>query len=126
MLKTSRPLSVSTLGSLSLSLGLLAVLASTGCNSYKKTGVEAVRTNKGDIDACVSELKNRTPGAQGEMGLKFEIAPNGKVNRFIFSKDEVKDPAFTECVKQRAIQWQLPAPPSGKMEVFEYGFKVKS
>jgi hypothetical protein len=59
------------------------------------------------------------------MAMKFEIAPNGKVNRFIFSKDDVKDPTFTECLKQRAIQWQFPPPPSGKMEVFEYPFKVK-
>ena len=123
MLNTSRPFSL--LGSLSLCL-VAGALSLGGCNRYKDSGVETVRANKNDISACVNELFQRSPGAKGEMGLKFEIAPNGKVNRFIFSKDDVKDPAFSECLKQRAIQWQFPAPPSGKMEVFEYPFKVKN
>lgn len=122
MLNTSRPLSL--FGSVSLCL-VAGALSLGGCNRYKDSGVETVRTNKNDITACVDELNSRNPAAKGEMAMKFEIAPNGKVNRFIFSKDDVKDPAFSECLKQRAIQWQFPAPPSGKMEVFEYPFKVK-
>jgi hypothetical protein len=123
MMKTSRPSPV--IGPLSVSL-LLGALALGGCNRYKDVGVETVRSNKNDISGCVSEMFTRNPGAKGEMSMKFEITPDGKVNRFAIGRDDVKDPAFSDCLKQRAVQWQFPPPPSGKMELFEYPFKVKN
>jgi hypothetical protein len=121
MMKTSRPSLL--LGTLSL---LTFALALGGCNRYKDVGTETVRSNKNDVSACVSEMFQRNPGAKGEMSMKFEINPDGKVNRFAIGKDDVKDPAFSDCLKQRAVQWQFPAPPSGKPELFEYTFKVKN
>ena len=101
-----------------LSCALLA------CHPYKDQALQSVRQNRGDIQACVGEAAQRNVTLRGSMEIKFEIAPNGKVNRFALSKDEVKDPQFAECVKNRAIQWQLPPPPSGKMETFDYKFNV--
>ena len=108
-------------------LGTLACalpLALAACHSYKNTAIEGVRQNRGDITACIGEAGQRNASLKGAMEMKIEVAPNGKVNQFAFTKDEVKDPQFTECVKNRAIQWQLPPPPSGKNEVFEYKFNV--
>lgn len=116
MRKIARPALV--LGSLFCSLGLGA------CHSYKDTAIEGIRQNRGDIQACISEAYQRNAGTKGQMEMKLQIAPDGKVNQFAYTQDEVKDPQFAECVKSRAVQWQLPPPPSGKMEVFQYKFNV--
>lgn len=94
------------------------------CHSYKDDALAGVRQNRGDLQACIGEAAQRNPAIKGQMEMKLEVAPNGKINQFGFTKDEVKDPQFSECVKGRVIQWQLPAPPKGKMEVFQYKFNV--
>ncbi len=103
---------------------LLCSLALGACHSYKDTAIESIRGNRGDIQACIGEAYQRNGSAKGQMELKLQVAPDGKVNQFAFVKDEVKDPQFAECVKSRAVQWQLPAPPNGKMEVIQYKFNV--
>ncbi len=116
MRKISRP---------ALVLGTLVGTLSLGaCHSYKDTAIEAVRQNRGDIQACIGEAYQRNGSAKGQMEMKLQVAPDGKVNQFAFTKDEVKDPQFAECVKSRAVQWQLPAPPNGKLEIFSYKFNV--
>jgi len=94
------------------------------CHSYKDTAIQGIRQNRADIQACIAEAAQRNSALKGGMEMKLEVAPTGKINQFAFSKDEVKDPQFSDCIKNRAIQWQLPAPPSGKMETFEYKFNV--
>lgn len=116
MFKTAKPTMV--LGTLCCALSLAA------CHSYKDTAIEAVRQNRADITTCIGEAGQRNATLKGAMEMKMEVAPNGKVNQFAFTKDEVKDPQFTECVKSHAINWQLPATPSGKPEVFSYKFNV--
>ena len=102
----------------------LSVLALGACHKYSDDALTAVRANSGDIKACIDEAAQRNPQLKGRMELLLEIAPNGKVNRLGFSKDEAKDPQLADCVKQRAQNWQLPPPPSGKNEEFTYKFNV--
>ena len=116
MRKTARPAVV--LAAMGCSLALFA------CHSYKDTAIQGIRENRDDIKTCISEGVQRNAQLKGAMEMRIQVAPNGKINQFAFSKDEVKDPQFSECIKNRAIQWQLPAPPSGKMETFEYKFNV--
>ena len=99
-------------------------LSLAGCHSYKDSAIEVVRQNRSDITTCISEAGQRNASLKGSMEMKIQVAPNGKVNQFAFTKDDVKDPQFSECVKGRAIQWQLPPPPSGKPEIFSYKFNV--
>ena len=103
---------------------LFCALTLAACHSYKDTAIEGVRQNRGDITACIGEAGQRNASLKGSMEMKIQVAPNGKVNQFAFTKDEVKDPQFTECVKSRAIQLQLPPAPSGKPETFDYKFNV--
>lgn len=108
-----------------LALGtLFCSLALAACHSYKDTAIEGVRQNRGDIQTCIGEAAQRNAALKGQMEIKIQVAPDGKVNQFAFVKDEVKDPQFNDCVKNRAVQWQLPPPPNGKMEIFQYKFNV--
>lgn len=118
MKTTRRNVSVLALGSL-----LVGTLV-TGCNKYEDQALTAVRANRNDVQNCITEAAQRNPNVSGDMELALEVAPNGKINRLGMPKDEAKDPLLTECVKQRAANWQLPAPPSGKMETVKYKFRV--
>jgi hypothetical protein len=108
-----------SLGLYSLTCALLA------CHPYRETALRSVRENRGDLQECIGEAAQRGSTAlRGTMELRLEISPSGTVHRFIFTRDEIKDPQFSDCIKNRAIQWHLPPPPSGKLELFSYKFNV--
>lgn len=112
--------------SLFILAGSLAALA--GCGpKYADTGTKTVQQNRNDLGNCINEAKARNPGLVGqkhEMDLAFEIAPDGKVNRFNVYKDETKDPDFATCITIKARNWAFPPPPSGKMEQFTFKFNA--
>lgn len=107
--------------------GLLSVgcLLAVGCNKYEDKALETVRTNRGDLQGCVNEAFQRNANAKGAVELAFEVAPDGKVNRFVITKNETGDEQLSECIKGKAVPWQFTPPPSGKMEQFKYQFHVK-
>ena len=122
MAKTQRISSVLLSGCL---LGL--ALASGGCNSYEKTGIDTVRQQKGDIQACIGDASTRNAALKGqaaEMDLAFQIAPDGSVADVQVDKDKAKDPGLVDCLTQRARTWRFPAPASGKTEKFGYKFNA--
>lgn len=107
--------------------GCLLLAAAFGCNKYDETGVNTVRQQKNDLQACIGEASSRNPALKGqvhEMDLKFEIAPDGSVQNFSIDKDQTKDAGFADCLNQRARSWRFPAPPSGKVEKFGYKFNA--
>lgn len=107
--------------------GCLLLAAAFGCNRYEDTGVNTVRQQKGDLQACISDASARNPALKGqvhEMDLIFEIAPDGSVAGFSIAKDQTRDPGFNDCLNQRARSWRFPAPPSGKAERFGYKFNA--
>lgn len=103
---------------------LLLSFGLSACNTYKDQAIATVRQNAGDIQTCRNDAEARKPGLKGAMELALEVAPNGKINRIGWSKDEVKDPQLADCIKDKATNWQLPPPPSGKMEQFTYKFRI--
>lgn len=111
-----------------VSLGTLAVsTVLAGCHSYKDDALQAIRQEPrhSDVAGCVADAVKRNPAARGSLELALEMAPNGKVNRLAFPSDSVKDPQLTECVKQKAANWDMRIPSSGKMETFVYKFQVR-
>lgn len=107
--------------------GCLLFAVAAGCSHYQETGVATVRQQKGDLQACISEASARNPAIKGqshEMDLAFQIAPDGSVANFAVAKDQTHDPAFNDCLNQRARSWRFPATPSGKVEQFGYKFNA--
>ena len=66
MIKTScSSVRLGSLLTLGVSLGI--ALASGGCHSYKDLGIQSVRSNSADLQACMAELAGRNPSAKGSM-----------------------------------------------------------
>jgi hypothetical protein len=106
---------------------LLVSMAAGGCSSYEKTGVDTVRQQKGDLQACIGDASTRNPSLKGKaaaMDLAFEIAPDGSVQTVNVDKDKAGDPGLVDCLSQRARTWRFPAPASGKVEKFKYQFNA--
>jgi hypothetical protein len=124
MIKTScSSVRLGSLLTLGVSLGI--ALVSGGCHSYKDLGIQSVRSNSADLQACMAELAGRNPSAKGSMELKLEVTPAGKVHRMGYGKDELNDPEFRNCLQQRVANWSMTPPPSGKIEQFSYDFTIK-
>ncbi len=107
--------------------GCLLAAVAGGCNKYDETGLNTVRQQKGDLQACMGDASAKNPALKGqvhEMDLNFEIAPDGSVANFSIPKDSAKDPGFNDCLNQRVRSWRFPAPPSGKVEKFGYKFNA--
>lgn len=106
---------------------LLAISAAAGCSSYEKTGIDTVRQQKGDLQACIGDASTRNPALKGKaanMDLTFQIAPDGSVANVEVDKDKAGDPGLVDCLTQRGRTWRFPAPPSGKAEKFSYQFNA--
>ena len=106
--------------------GSLVLTAACG-PKYADTGTATVNQQRNELGACINEAKARNPGLVGqkhEMNLAFEIAPDGKVNRFNIFKDETKDADFATCITIKARNWAFPPPPSGKLEQFTFKFNA--
>jgi hypothetical protein len=104
---------------------LVAVTAVSGCAKYDDMGLAHVRAQNGDLTFCTNLAKERNPALAGQhhlMTLGFEIAPDGNVNRFGILKDGANDAGYRDCLTEKAKAWKFPAPPSGKMEKFDYAY----
>lgn len=112
--------------SMILSGCLFALAAGCGGN-YKQQGIDTVRAQKGDLQACIGETSQKNPALKGKaaaMDLAFEIAPDGSVQTVNVDKDKAGDPGLVDCLTQRARTWRFPAPASGKVEKFTYQFNA--
>lgn len=107
--------------------GVSLCAALSGCkNAYHDEVRQAIHdTRRPELKQCADELRTRTPGAAGDVTLAVEVQPDGKVQRSAFGKsDGIKDEGFRECVRQKVVQWTLPPPKSGQVELVEYRFKI--
>ena len=112
----------------SMILGMMGLLcALPGCkNPYRDAVTETVKQSHwGELQECGRELEARTPGQHGVVTVAIEVQPDGKVSRTGFGKgDDVKDEAMRECIRQKSLNWQLPANTSGNPELIEIQFKL--
>ncbi len=86
----------------------LALGGDDGCREESSLA-SIVQKKKGGIRSCYNRSLIRTPGEQGEIAVRFVIAPRGNITDVSILSSSVADPELEKCILERIYNWSFPA-----------------
>jgi hypothetical protein len=77
------------------------------------------------VRACYEEGLRQQPGLSGQVGVNFEIGPNGMLNYSNVGKSTLGHPGVEGCITKRMMNWQFPKPLGGVNVKVNYPFLLR-
>jgi hypothetical protein len=94
-----------------------------GC-SDKELIRRIVRQHVNEVRYCYERALQRQPALQGRVGIRFRIAPDGRVQQSEAASSTVADPAVGRCIADAVRRFTFPATGRGITEV-NYPFELQ-
>lgn len=95
--------------------------------SLPKEAIDAeIRTHLTEIQACYQRELNRQPSLEGEVAVKFEIAPDGTVATVEVARTDMDQTSVPSCVCEVVGALEFPAPAGGGVVRVTYPFRFRS
>ncbi len=91
-----------------------------GCREEAEIA-RVVAKHKGGIRSCYNRLLLRSPGREGEVGVRFIISPTGRVHTVDILATTIGESEMEECIKVRIFAWKFPVQ-NGCETVVRYSF----
>ncbi len=77
------------------------------------------------VRACYEDGLRQQPGLSGQVGVNFEIGPNGMLNYSRVGKSSLGHPGVESCITTRMMKWQFPKPLGGVNVKVNYPFLLR-
>jgi hypothetical protein len=92
----------------------------------RETVRRIIRSQMGQIKWCYQKALQREPDLGGKIVLGFLIGPNGATQGPKVVSNNMGTDEVGECIAQKALRWQFPAPPNGAVVKVSYPFLFKA
>ena len=82
-----------------------------------------VRAHSAEVQDCYTKALEKNPKIGGQLKLRFDIGPNGKV--IGANSDGIPEPALVTCVVAAVRKWEFAKPASGGKLRVVYPFRFQ-
>lgn len=81
-----------------------------------------IRANLNQIRHCYEQLLQRSPSANGKVGVMFIVGNDGRVTSAVIKDSTISDAMMQGCVTGRIARWKFPEPRGGQPVTVNYPF----
>jgi len=85
-----------------------------------------IRRHINEVRFCYEQGLHRKPSLQGDVAVKFIIAPTGNVQTSAVASSTISDGRVERCIATAVRRWRFPTPEGGGIVVVTYPFNLQA